>query len=253
VSAATPDALDGGDAAVAAVADRVATVRAAVAAAAEAAGRQPDEVTIVAVSKTHPPALLHAAVAAGLPDLGENRVQELVAKRPHVAGARWHLVGPLQRNKARDVVDGRTLVHTLDRRSLADTLSRLAADRAVVQRVLVQVNVAEDPAKHGCSLDHLGDLVAYARGLPNVSVEGLMTIPPLPPDGVAAADAARPHFAALRAARDELQVHAPELAHLSMGMSADVDAAIAEGATLVRLGTAVFGARGDRPWRGDGR
>jgi PLP dependent protein len=239
------------------VAARVAAVRARVGEAARAAGRDPNEITIVAVSKTHPPELLRDAVAAGLADLGENRVQELVAKRPEVPGARWHLIGPLQRNKVKDVVDQDLLIHTLDRRSLADALSRRALAADVVQRVLVQVNVADDPAKHGCSLDHAGELVAYARGLPNVSVEGVMTIPPLPvagPDGrVDAATAARPHFAALRRLRDELRTVHPEVVHLSMGMSADVDAAIAEGATLVRLGTAVFGARGDRPWRGDGR
>lgn len=246
-----------GDDAAVAIATRVAQVRAHVAATARSHGRDPGEVAIVAVAKTHPPEALRAAVAAGLRDLGENQVQELVAKRPHVDGAVWgavwHLVGPLQRNKVAQVAGTGVLVHTLDRRSLADALSRRARERGELQRVLVQVNVAGDPAKHGCSLAEAGELVTYARGLPSLRVEGMMTIPPLPAPGEDPDGSARPHFAALRALRDEVRSQHPEVVHLSMGMSADVDAAIAEGATLVRLGTAVFGERGDGPWRGDGR
>jgi len=238
-------------AAVRAVAGRVADVRARVAAAAREAGRSPAEVIVIAVTKTHPPELARAAVAAGLPDLGENRVQELAAKRPAVPGARWHLVGRLQRNKISDVVGRQVLVHSLDRGSLADALSRRAVREQVVQRVLVQVNVGDDPAKGGCHVDETEQLVAYARGLNNLAVEGLMTIPPLAPKGVDVDSAARPHFALLRAQRDRLRARFPEVVHLSMGMSADLEAAVAEGATMVRLGTAVFGQRGAGPWRKD--
>lgn len=233
------------------VAGRIDAARRRIDAACRAAGRLPADVRLIAVTKTHPPRLAAAAVAAGIADLGENRVQELVAKLPLVAGARWHLVGRLQRNKVREVVGRQVLVHSLDRRSLADALSRRARDERVWSRVLVQVNVGDDPAKGGCSLDEVDDLVAYARDLPNVAVEGLMTIPPLPPEGVDANVAARPHFAVLRDARDRLRARFPEVTHLSMGMSADLEAAVAEGATMVRLGTALFGPRGDGPWRKD--
>jgi PLP dependent protein len=234
-----------------ALARRLAEVRDRIERAARAAGRSPSDVILLGVTKTHPPSLARAAVELGLVDLAENRVQELVAKRTEVPGARWHLIGQLQRNKVRDVVGTHVLVHSVDRRSLVDALSRRAHAAQVVQRVLVQVNVGDDPAKGGCGLTETADLVAYARSRPNLAVEGLMTIPPLPPPGQDAASAARPHFAALRAKRDELRTEMPELAHLSMGMSADLEAAVAEGATMVRIGTALFGPRGAGPWRKD--
>jgi pyridoxal phosphate enzyme (YggS family) len=233
------------------IAPAIAAVRDRVAAACAACDRAATAVTIVAVTKTHPPAVAQAAVDAGLPSLGENRVEELVAKVPYVDGASWHLVGRLQRRKVRDVVGRRVLVHGLDRRSLADALSRRASHAGAVQRVLVQVNVGDDPRKGGCPVDDALDLVAYARALPHLTVEGLMTIPPLTPDGDEAAAAARPHFATLRGLRDQARSRYPEVVHLSMGMSADLEAAVAEGATLVRLGTALFGPRGDGPWRPD--
>lgn len=236
---------------VAGLAARLAQVRGRIERAARAAGRATEDVLLLGVTKTHPPAVARAAVELGLSDLAENRVQELVAKRAEVAGARWHLVGPLQRNKVRDVVGTQVLVHSVDRRSLVDELSRRAVRAEVVQRLLIQVNVGDDPAKSGCHLTETTDLVAYARSRPNLTVEGLMTIPPLPPPGQDAAAAARPHFAALRAQRDELRAEMPELVHLSMGMSGDLEAAVAEGATMVRVGTALFGPRGAGPWRKD--
>jgi PLP dependent protein len=231
------------------VATNLGVVRGRIAAAAEQAQRRPTDVQLIGVTKTHPPELCRAAVAAGLADLGENRVQELVAKHPHVPGARWHLIGRLQRNKVKDVVGRHVLVHSLDRRSLADALSRRAARAGVVQRVLVQVNVGDDPAKGGCEVDDALDLVAYARDLPNLAVEGLMTVPPMPPEGVDHAEAARPHFATLRRLRDAARSRFPEVVHLSMGMSADLEAAVGEGATMIRIGTALFGPRGAGPWR----
>jgi PLP dependent protein len=233
---------------------RLVDVRERIDRAAQAAGRVGRDVSLIGITKTHPPELAQAAVAAGIVDLGENRVQELLAKAARVDGARWHLVGRLQRNKAKDVVGRHLLVHSVDRRSLAEALSRRAAAMGVVQRVLVQVNVGDDPAKGGCELSETDALVAYARSLPNLAVEGLMTVPPLPPDDVAPGDAAREHFATLRRRRDALRERFPEVVHLSMGMSADLEAAVAEGATMVRIGTALFGPRRDGPWRPeDGR
>lgn len=240
-------------------ADRLAAVRRRIDAACERAGRARTSVVLIGVAKTQPPAAVQELVDLGLREIGENRVRELLAKQDRVDGASWHMVGQVQRRKARDLVGRRVLVHGLDRRRLADTLSRHAAEAGVVQRVLVQVNVGRDPAKGGVDPDEALDLVAYARGRPHLSVEGLMTIPPLAltddhghderdrRDSVAAA--ARPHFATLRHLRDEARQHWPEVVHLSMGMSEDLEAAVEEGATMVRVGTALFGRRLDGPWR----
>lgn len=232
------------------VGTRLASVRERVVAACALADRSPASVRIIGVTKTHPPALGRAAVANGLVDLAENRVQELLAKQPHVPEARWHLVGRLQRNKVTDVVGRQVLVHSLDRRRLADALSRRAEQVGAVQRLLVQVNVAGDPAKGGCHPDEALDLIAYARELPHLAVEGLMTIPPLPRDDEDPGEAAREHFVRLRELRDRARSRFPEVVHLSMGMSADLEAAVAEGATMIRIGTALFGPRGHAPWRG---
>jgi PLP dependent protein len=231
------------------LATRIDRVRRRVEDACTAAGRAPASVTIVAVTKTHPPQVAARAVGHGLVDLGENRVEELLAKAPLVEGARWHLVGRLQRRKARDVVGRQVLVHSVDRRSLAEALSRRAEAAGALQRVLVQVNVGDDPRKGGCDVDDALDLVAYARDLPYLTVEGLMTVPPMAVDGEDPAVAARPHFATLRALRDDARSRFPEVVHLSMGMSDDLEAAVAEGATVVRIGTAIFGERGDGPWQ----
>lgn len=228
---------------------RVDQVRQRIADAARQAGRDPGTVTLVAVSKTHPPQLAQAMVAAGVPDLGENRVEEAVAKAPAVTGARWHFIGQLQSRKANQLVGDDWLIHSVDRRSLVDRLQRLAERDEISQRILIQVNVGDDPAKGGCGLDEAHDLVAYARARPNLVVEGLMTIPPAPPAGADPNAAARPHFARLRELRSTLDL---DDAELSMGMSADLEAAVAEGATCVRVGTALFGPRAPRPWRPEG-
>ncbi len=228
---------------------RLDAVRGRIAAACERAGRPAGSVVLIAVGKTHPPAAIQQLVDLGVRDIGENRVSELVAKQPRVDGASWHFVGRVQRRKAGDLVGRHVLVHSVDRTSLADTLSRHAVDEDVLQRVLVQVNVGDDPAKGGADPDEALDLVAYARGRPNLSVEGLMTMPPLPPDGVDPGEAAREHFVALRELRDRARTRWPEIVHLSMGMTADLDAAVEEGATMVRVGTALFGPRRDGPWR----
>ncbi len=233
------------------LADRLSAVRARIAEAATAAGRNPADVLLLGVTKTHPPETAQAAVRLGLVDLAENRVQELLDKQAEVEGARWHLVGSLQRRKARDVIGAHVLIHSVDRRSLVDELSRRAERIGVLQRTLIQVNVGDDPAKGGCHLTETAELVAYARTRSHLAVEGLMTIPPMAPPDVDPASAARPHFAALREQRDAMRERFPEVAHLSMGMSDDLEAAVAEGATMVRVGTALFGPRGDGPWRKD--
>jgi len=224
--------------------ERLADVRGRIDRAARAVGRDPSEVRIVAVTKTHPIETVRSALTAGLTDLGENRVSELVEKSDVVA-ARWHLVGSLQRNKVRDVVGRVALIHSVDRSALVDAISRHAAAQEVVQDVLVQVNVGEDPAKGGCSLDDLDALVTYACDAPGLRVIGLMTVPPLPGPGQDPDEAAAPHFARLRAARDDLRERFPQVTELSMGMSDDLAAAVTEGATMVRIGSALFGSRAE--------
>jgi len=224
--------------------DRLRGVRERIDRAAVVAGRDPSEVRLVAVTKTHPVELARAAVALGLEDLGENRVDELVAKHAQL-DARWHLVGQLQRNKVRDVVGRAHLIHSVDRASLVDAIGRHATRAGLVQDVLVQVNVGDDPAKAGCRLADAEGLVSYAVGTPGVRVVGLMTVPPLPPDGVDPDAAARPLFRRLREARDGLRERHPEIEELSMGMSDDLESAVQEGATMVRVGSALFGPRGE--------
>jgi hypothetical protein len=242
LSALLPDPVDPAD-----VAARVAAVRSRIARAAAAAGREPAAVLLVAVSKTHPPQAVAAAAEAGVTDVGENRTEELVAKRAALEGVapgiRWHMIGRLQRRAAGDVVGSDVLVHGVDSRRLVDRLELLAARDDVHQRILVQVNVGDDPAKGGCSLTGVDELVTYARAQPHLVVEGLMTVPPQPPPGTPSGTAARPHFATLREVGERL-----DLAQLSMGMSGDLEAAVAEGATIVRVGTDIFGPRGDGPW-----
>lgn len=224
---------------------RVGAVRERIRAAAVRAGRDPQDVTLVAVAKTHPPEVVQAVVDAGVHDVGENRTEELTAKQPLVSGVAWHHVGRLQTRAANEVVGRDVLVHGVDRRRLVDRLERLAAAQGGRQRVLVQVNVGDDPAKGGCDLSEVEDLVTYAAAQEHLHVEGLMTVPPLPDEGTDPDTAARPHFATLRELRDRLG-----LRHLSMGMSADLEAAVEEGATLVRVGTDLFGPRGPGPWTG---
>ncbi|HMQ31216.1 MAG TPA: YggS family pyridoxal phosphate-dependent enzyme [Chloroflexaceae bacterium] len=236
------------------VAERLARVRERIAMAAARAGRNPAAITLVAVTKTHPPALIAEAVAAGATDLGENRVQEAAAKIPALAGAlspRWHLIGHLQRNKARPAAELFDLIHSVDSLRLAEALARHAApDRRLP--VLLQVNVSGEASKEGfdlpggpanrAGLDALLPAVEGILALPGLEVRGLMTIAPIGPTP----EAARPTFAALRELRDELaRRYASALwGELSMGMTDDFEAAIAEGATIVRVGRAIFGERG---------
>ena len=229
------------------IGERLSSVRERVAAAAAAAGRDPAGVTLIAVSKTQPAEFVSEAVAAGAGDLGENRVQEGVAKRPAVTGdARWHLIGPLQRNKAKAALETFDVLHTLDRDSLADRLQFLLAEHWPGRRlpVLIEVNVGGEEQKKGVSREGALDLARLVRErCPALHLVGLMAIPPYTPDP----QGARPYFVALRELRDELSAQLGiELPHLSMGMSNDFEIAIAEGATMVRVGTSIFGPRAAR-------
>jgi PLP dependent protein len=224
----------------AALPERLAHVRAEVARRQAAAGRS-HPVTIVAVTKGFGPEAVEAALAAGLVDLGENRVQEALPKLDTPAGARatWHLIGHLQRNKAKHVPGRFALVHSLDSGELAGELDRRAAGRGVRQRVLLQVNVAGEAQKSGCAPAEAPVLARAVAALPQLALEGLMTIAPFTDDEAVQ----RRTFRGLRALRDALQEEGLWLPTLSMGMSADYAIAVEEGATVIRLGTVLFGPR----------
>ena len=214
-----------------------------IARAAERVGRDPAEITLVAVSKTVPAERVRAAVAAGLTLLGENRVQEGEQKRQLVAGATWHLIGPLQSNKVRRAIATYDMVQSVDSLELARRLDRLVAEeRGPGARlpVLLQVNVDDDPAKAGFQPDELAAALPTVLDLRALRVDGLMTVGRLVDDPAAA----RPTFRRLRELAVGLRATDGRLgSELSMGMSADFEVAIEEGATIVRVGRALFGER----------
>lgn len=218
-------------------------VRQQVAEAARKAGRAPDTVRIVAVSKTKPVALIERAIQAGATDIGENYVQEAREKIARIgAPATWHLIGHLQRNKAGRAVNLFDVIHTLDSVALGQALARHGERRGRPVRVLIEVNTGEEPTKSGVDVDAVEALLAALATSPWLLIDGLMAVPP----ATSSADAARPYFRRLRELRDRLAAHAPDnapLRELSMGMSDDFRVAIDEGATIVRIGRAIFGER----------
>jgi pyridoxal phosphate enzyme (YggS family) len=220
--------------------ERLAHVRAEIARRQATAART-EPVTIVAVTKGFGLNAVEAALAAGLTDVGENRVQEALEKLDTPAGRRatWHLVGHLQRNKAKHVAGRFALVHSVDSGPLADELDRRAAAHGAKQRVLLQVNVAGEAQKSGCAPAEAPALAHRLAGAPHLALEGLMTIAPFSDDQ----DVQRRTFRGLRVLRDALQEEGLWLPTLSMGMSADYGVAVEEGATVIRLGTVLFGLR----------
>jgi len=222
-----------------AIAARYEAVRRQVADAADAAGRDPSEVTIVGVTKTVGVEEVRSALLAGISDFGENRVQEFLGKYGLFPNARWHFIGTLQTNKVKDVVGRAALIHSVHSLHLLREIARRAEQAAVVQPVLLQVNVSGEESKHGFDPCDVRDALIEASHLPNVAVRGLMTMAPLgrPED-------ARWVFRELRELRDslrEMPLNSVELTELSMGMSNDFRVAVEEGSTIVRVGGAIFG------------
>jgi hypothetical protein len=220
---------------------QLAAVRERVAKAALRAGRDPAEVGIVAVTKGHPIGTVREAAAGGLLDVGENRVQEALQKQEAWPDApvRWHLIGHLQRNKAKHAVGRFALIHSLDSARLADELEKVAAAQGVTQNVLVQVNVAREPQKDGVSPEEAPALVEHVAALRHLRLVGLMTMAPLTDDEAVV----RAAFRGLARLRDDLGTRVSGLGTLSMGMSSDFEIAVEEGATMLRLGTVLFGER----------
>jgi PLP dependent protein len=225
--------------------DRLANVRLRIEAAAQRSNRAPDQITLVAISKTHPVETLAAALAAGITDLGENRVQEAEGKIVELGrnAARWHLVGHLQANKARRAVQLFDVVHSLDSVALAQRLDRLCVEEGRAElSLLIQIDLGGEKTKTGIDPRKLPEVLDALSDCKRLRLTGLMTLPPFFEN----ADCARPYFKTLRQLREELRLegHFGELpGELSMGMSHDFEIAIEEGATMVRVGTAIFGER----------
>ncbi len=226
------------------IAENLVRVRNRIAVAAQRAGRDSAEVTLVAVTKTIPPARIQEAIAEGITILGENRVQEAKEKVAILGrtNIQWHLIGHLQRNKVKYIFDLFTLIHSVDSLALAQAINQQGMKRNQVMPVLLQVNIAGEATKSGIPPEEAAGLLKDMARLPSIAVRGLMTIPPLE----AEPEASRPYFRRLRLLREEIEkmgIEGIDLRELSMGMSNDFEVAIEEGATLVRIGSAIFGPR----------
>jgi pyridoxal phosphate enzyme (YggS family) len=223
------------------VAENLERVQAQIAEAAQKSGRAPEDIELVAISKTHEAEKVRAAFDAGQQLFGESRVQEARAKIPLLPStARWHFVGRLQRNKVRHALPLFELFHSLDSLELARDMDRIADEEGLRPRILLEINVAGEGSKIGFAPEALRSQMEALLELPRLTIEGLMTIPPLAPE----AESSRKYFVMLRQLRDDFAAQFQlSLPHLSMGMTGDFVVAVEEGATLVRVGTAIFGKR----------
>ena len=224
--------------------ERLAHIRERIRIAAVSSGRSPEAIRLVAVSKTKSVATVERGIAAGITDLGENYIQEARRKIPDLSACNvtWHFIGHLQTNKAKYAVGLFDLIHTVDSMKLARELNKQAAARGIVQKVLIQVNIGEETTKSGVFAEQAVELARAVSPLEHLSLRGLMTLPPV----FDAPEQARPCFSAVRELAREIETRRlpnVRMAELSMGMTGDFEAAIAEGATIVRIGTAIFGER----------
>lgn len=225
------------------IAERWSEVQDRVRTAAERAGRDPAEITVVAVAKTFPADAVSEALDAGVTDIGENRAQELRDKMAVLGDrARWHFVGHVQTNKVRALAGGVALVHSVDRFGLGEGIARRATAIGAIQDVLIEVNLGGESSKTGVEPRRAAALAAEVDALDGIAVRGLMALPPASPDP----QRTRPFFKELAALRDEVVEKVPSAIGLSMGMTSDFEVAIEEGATWIRVGEAIFGPRAPR-------
>lgn len=228
-----------------AIADRVSVIRQRIEAAAARSGRNPESIRLIAATKTVPVARIETALDAGVLHVGESKLQEALPKLHALESRRnvtWHFIGRLQRRKVKALIGRFQLIHSVDSVELAEEINRRAEEKGLCQSVLLEVNIGEEATKTGFSASELSNILALLGAMPNVAIKGLMAIPP-PTD---APEAARPFFRAVRDLADSLKRSAHDrirMDELSMGMSHDFEIAIEEGATCVRIGTAIFGAR----------
>ncbi|MBI3013786.1 MAG: YggS family pyridoxal phosphate-dependent enzyme [Candidatus Tectomicrobia bacterium] len=229
--------------------ESLARVRERIERAARTSGRRPEKIKLVAVTKTFPVEVIREAVELGVTCFGENRVQEAREKIPAIGrGVEWHLIGTLQRNKVKYIFDLFDMVQSLDSFALGQEIEDRGRARGRVMPVLVEVNVSGEASKSGVRPEELPELLRRLSDFRHLAVKGLMAIPPLTPNP----EEARPYFRELRRLRDQVAsegIRGIELEELSMGMSADFEVAIAEGASMVRIGTAIFGARNPKAER----
>lgn len=222
--------------------ERIESVRQRIAQAAQRAGRNPEDITLIGVSKTKPAALVNAALQCGITDIGENRVQELLEKLPQLEETpRVHLIGHLQTNKVKQVVGKVDLIHSVDSLKVAEEISRQSLAAGLVSDVLLQVNIGRDENKFGILKEELPEVLEGVSGLAGIQVRGLMTVPPIEQDFAKT----RAHFQSLyKVFIDIPQIYDNiKMEYLSMGMSGDFEIAVEEGANLVRVGSAIFGSR----------
>lgn len=223
--------------------ENIAQINAVKNAAAEKAGRNGDDILLVAVTKTRPPEDLNAAIDAGITDIGENKVQEIMDKYEHVKPVRWHLIGHLQTNKVKYIIDKVSMIHSVDSIKLADEIQKRAKQHDLTMDILIQVNSAEEESKFGITTDETEGMINYIlESCPNIRLRGLMCIAPFEenPDDV------RVFFAQVKEQYDrfsKIEHERLDFKYLSMGMSHDFEVAIEEGSNLIRVGTAIFGAR----------
>ncbi len=206
----------------------------------EKAGRRREDITLVAVSKTNPPEKIMEAYEAGCRHFGENRVQELLGKYDLLPGdIKWHLIGHLQRNKVKYIIDKVYMIHSVDSYRLAEEISKEAVKKGIVVKILIEVNVAGEESKHGTTVEEASELIMQAAKLPGIRIEGLMTIAPF----VENAEDNRKYFALLKQLSVDIirkNIDNTNMSILSMGMSGDYPVAIEEGADIVRIGTSIF-------------
>ncbi len=222
--------------------ERISTLFKRISHAAMRAGRSPDEIELLAVTKTIDTEHIAEAIDAGLRIFGENRVQEGLEKIDHLRrypGLEWHMIGTLQKNKVKKAVEAFDVIESVDSIELLDRICRHARDLNKVQRVYVQVKLSDETNKHGISPGEVMEMVEVGSGQDHVSVDGIMVIPPYSDD----VEEVRPYFVRLREIRDDLISSGYDIKNLSMGMSNDFEVAVEEGSTLVRIGSAIFGAR----------
>ncbi len=224
------------------ISENLEQVRKNIAAAAERAGRSADEITLIAVSKTRTAEEINEAIAAGVTDIGENKPQEVRDKFADVNPVKWHMIGHLQTNKIKYIIDRVCMIHSVDSVHLMDEIDRQAAKHNIIMDILIQVNISGEETKQGCTPEELPDILAHAGGLSNIRVKGLMTIAPKTDNCVTNSL----HFDNIRRLFVDISQKKYDnvsMECLSMGMSGDYETAVECGATMVRVGTAVFGAR----------
>mgnify|MGYP002518088724 CR=1 FL=1 len=210
--------------------------------AAEKSGRNEDEITLIAVTKTHSPEMINEAIDLGVTDIGENKVQEIVEKYEYVKPVRWHLIGHLQTNKVKYIIDKVYMIHSVDSVHLMEEIDRQAKKHGVIMKILIQINISGEETKFGISPDRLDEMLECAERLSNVKVCGLMTILPKVDNCVSL----RLHFVNIRRIYIDIskkKYNNISMQYLSMGMSGDFEEAIEEGSNMVRIGRAIFGER----------